>query len=111
MSDRIEALRLNDTELEAVHRTLIPTEAEYAEHQKSDYKSEEFWAKHNGKAIRRAYADAQMERVLDATVVCTDCDGLGAIKDVLDQRIKCTPCAGTGRVTLRTLLERDGGEK
>ena len=80
----------------------------------------------------RAIADAQLDRVLDASVTCPRCDGKknvsmeskgflykhggysGAIinydaPNTID--VPCTNCHGTGTVTIRTLLERDGGEK
>ena len=99
MSDRIERLRLTPKERETAYTGDLAI----------------FFAPHGLEQV----ANAQLERVLSAEVGCrclttyrvsdgqlevTAYDRSHAIQG-------CNLCAGTGKVTVRQILERDGGEK
>ena len=75
--------------------------------------------------IGHAIANAQLDKVLDAEVECPMCYGSGVTRDATLE-FECRLCGnvgavnvgytsvyhkGTGRISIRTLLERDGGEK
>ena len=89
MSDRIETLKLTDEQMLAAAQRIdsrIPT--------------------------LRGVANAQLERVLDATVTCPKCEGAKTLPPASGERwVNCYYCDGTGTVTVRQILERDGGEK
>ena len=119
MSDRIERLRLG--ELDYNDAIMADPECKPDDNQHC--------AKHNRSwqiCEYSAIADAQLERVLDAEVTCPRCDQQGYREDEEQDFHVCSLCGdgrvvnwrewderlkGTGTVTVRQLLERDGGEQ
>ena len=109
MSDRIERLRLTSQDAERLNLG----------HPSTDLQApKDHWA----------FASAQLDRVLSAEVTCPRCEGTG-IERKDGMEYECRLCGdtggirfgykkiymkrnrGTGRVTVRQILERDGGEK
>lgn len=103
MSDRIKRLRLTEQECGKIWHDVG---ADDLIGSRTGMEALDVWNKLT--SLQDATANAQLERVLQATVTCWVCGGKGEFASL---SLTCSYCDSNGRVTLRTLLERDGGEK